>query len=235
MTAQSTFYATARVSDRSVTETLVGAFWISSLTGNRSSEDAYSRLNSKATDYFFVEHVQTRPQRRKTMSQCSPVWTVYSSFRVTGAADDSVSSYVGAKRSNDVMGRSCSHLLGTPTTDLGYFRVNGRWDRRDMIVFLTTIGMSCGSTIKLHIHGAMLRPFGYLDNVDPPPQGIGAGTGHRAPVRQDRLRRRVYTRWETARWCPLGSGDGAGRGTGNERVGNALMRRSDVANTWAMR
>src|SRR5215212_3558290 len=73
--------------------------------------------------------------------------------------------YSVAKKANELMAHSYSHLYGLPTTGLRFFTVYGPWGRPDMAYFKFTKAISEGRPIDVYNHGNMSRDFAYIDDI----------------------------------------------------------------------
>lgn len=79
--------------------------------------------------------------------------------------DHPVSLYAAAKKANELMAHTYSHLYGLPTTGLRFFTVYGPWGRPDMAPFLFIRAILAGRPIDVFNHGKMQRDFTYVDDI----------------------------------------------------------------------
>jgi UDP-glucuronate 4-epimerase len=86
-------------------------------------------------------------------------------FRTSENVDHPLSLYGAAKKANELMAHSYSHLFNLPTTGLRFFTVYGPWGRPDMAMWIFAAAISAGKPIKLFNHGKMRRDFTYIDDV----------------------------------------------------------------------
>jgi UDP-glucuronate 4-epimerase len=86
-------------------------------------------------------------------------------FRTSDNVDHPLSLYGAAKKANELMAHSYSHLFNLPTTGLRFFTVYGPWGRPDMAMWIFAAAISAGKPIQLFNHGKMRRDFTYIDDV----------------------------------------------------------------------
>jgi UDP-glucuronate 4-epimerase len=85
-------------------------------------------------------------------------------FRVRDNVDHPISLYA-AKKSNELMAHTYSHVYGLPTTGLRFFTVYGPWGRPDMATSLFTKAILEGRPIDVFNHGKMQRDFTFIDDI----------------------------------------------------------------------
>ena len=130
-----------------------------------------------------------------------------------------VSLYGAAKRANELMAHSYSHLFALPVTGLRYFTVYGPWGRPDMSPMLFAKKIYAGKPLQVFNNGRHRRDFTYIDDaaeatvkvVDNPPSGLtnwDAGKSIQPAVRRPARSTMSATRtpsisWTTSRaWKP---------------------------------
>src|SRR5699024_11363737 len=86
-------------------------------------------------------------------------------FTTNDNIDHPLSLYAAAKKSNELIAHTYSHLYNIPTTGLRFFTVYGPWDRPDMALFLFTDAIVNDKLIDVFNHGDMLRDFTYIDDI----------------------------------------------------------------------
>lgn len=86
-------------------------------------------------------------------------------FDTADSVDHPVSLYAAAKKANELMAHSYSHLYGIPTTGLRFFTVYGPWGRPDMALFKFTNAIMEGKEIDIYNNGDMSRDFTYIDDI----------------------------------------------------------------------
>ncbi|MGM0858928.1 MAG: NAD-dependent epimerase [Pseudomonadota bacterium] len=86
-------------------------------------------------------------------------------FATHDAVDHPISLYAAAKKANELMSHTYSHLYGLPTTGLRFFTVYGPWGRPDMAPFKFTQALLAGEAIQVNNHGDMQRDFTYIDDI----------------------------------------------------------------------
>ena len=86
-------------------------------------------------------------------------------FKTTDKTEHQVSLYASAKKSNEMMAHTCSHLYGIQTTGLRFFTVYGSWGRPDMAPMLFTDAILNDRAIKVFNNGKMSRDFTYIDDI----------------------------------------------------------------------
>jgi UDP-glucuronate 4-epimerase len=73
--------------------------------------------------------------------------------------------YAAAKKANELMAHSYSHLFKYPVTGLRFFTVYGPWGRPDMALFKFTKAILNNEPIDLYNNGDMQRDFTYIDDI----------------------------------------------------------------------
>ena len=86
-------------------------------------------------------------------------------FSTSDSVDHPISLYAAAKKSNELMAHTYSHLYQLPTTGLRFFTVYGPWGRPDMALFVFTKAILEGRPIKVFNQGKMRRDFTYIDDI----------------------------------------------------------------------
>ena len=86
-------------------------------------------------------------------------------FSVHDNVDHPLSLYGATKKANELMAHAYSHLFNLPTTGLRFFTVYGPWGRPDMAMWIFTVAIAAGKSIKLFNDGNMQRDFTYIDDV----------------------------------------------------------------------
>ena len=76
-----------------------------------------------------------------------------------------VSLYGAAKRANELMAHSYSHLFALPVTGLRYFTVYGPWGRPDMSPMLFAKKIYAGEPLQVFNQGRHRRDFTYIDDA----------------------------------------------------------------------
>jgi UDP-glucuronate 4-epimerase len=108
-------------------------------------------------------------------------------FAIEDSVDAPLSLYAAAKRANELMGHSYSHLFRLPTTGLRFFTVYGPWGRPDMSAFIFAKAILTGEPIPVFNNGQMKRDFTFVDDIisgivaclDRPPVDGGTKVPHR--------------------------------------------------------
>lgn len=86
-------------------------------------------------------------------------------FSTTDNVDHPISLYAAAKKSNELMAYTYSHLYGIPATGLRFFTVYGPYGRPDMAYFKFANKIRNGEAIQIYNHGDMYRDFTYVDDI----------------------------------------------------------------------
>ncbi|WP_417879621.1 NAD-dependent epimerase [Vibrio sp.] len=86
-------------------------------------------------------------------------------FNTSDTVDHPISLYAAAKKANELMAHTYSHLYGLPTTGLRFFTVYGPWGRPDMALFKFTKAIVEGEEIDVYNNGDMQRDFTYIDDI----------------------------------------------------------------------
>ena len=86
-------------------------------------------------------------------------------FSVKDNVDHPISLYAAAKKSNELMAHTYSHLFNIRTTGLRFFTVYGPWGRPDMALFKFTRAALEGKEIEVFNNGEMERDFTYIDDI----------------------------------------------------------------------
>ncbi len=104
-------------------------------------------------------------------------------------ADRPLSLYAAAKRANELMAHSYSHLHGLPATGLRLFTVYGPWDKPDMALPRFARAILDGEPVELFNRGRHRRDYLYVDDAveglvrvldrPPAPAGEPPSTPHR--------------------------------------------------------
>ncbi len=86
-------------------------------------------------------------------------------FHTADSVDHQISLYAAAKKSNELMAHTYSHLYDVPTTGLRFFTVYGPWSRPDMAMFKFANLIVAGKQIDIYNNGDMMRDFTYIDDI----------------------------------------------------------------------